>query len=266
MTEFVIGKLRVPYKLKRSPAAKHVRIEMTMDAMEVTAPAEAEPPVVEQALHRKRRWIVENHYDLALKYEQTHKIARFRTGAKLPYWGRLTKLTTLAADCEQPIVEYRNGLIVHHRAQSTPSEHDDLIEAALKAWLRQRLEAEAREAGKRYAKRLDVIMSALRIGQLKSSWGSCGERGAVSLDWHLVFAPKRVLHYVMAHELAHLVERNHSPQFWRTVRVAYGDFEREHDWLAQNEHLLGYKRIPIGGTGADLARYSVASRSSAALP
>lgn len=111
--------------------------------------------------------------------------------------------------------------------------------------MRDRLAQEARRFCNRYAERLSTNYAGLRIAPLSSRWGSCGENGIVTLDWHLVFAPKRVVEYVAAHELAHRVERNHGEAFWKTVRAAFGDYEHEHDWLARNEHLLGYKRIPL---------------------
>lgn len=245
MTEVVIGKLRVPYALKRSEQASRVHIEMTMDAMRVTAPASASSDDIKKALHKKRRWIVENHHKLAEKYAQTHKVARFRTGAKIPYWGRLARLRTEAADVPAPHVTYSNGFVVRHATQLTSESHDAVVEGALQNWLRERLRSEARLAAKRYADALEVSISALRVSELSTCWASCGEKGSVSVDWHLVFAPKRVLHYVIAHELSHLLERNHSPRFWRVVKSAFGDFEIEHEWLTNNEHLLGYRRIPV---------------------
>jgi predicted metal-dependent hydrolase len=246
MTEFVIGNLRVPYALKRSERANRVHIEMTMDAMRVTVPTDASNEAINGALYTKRRWIVENHYALAEKYAQTHKVASLRTGAKIPYWGRMAALQTEAADVELAEVRHRNnGILIRHRAQPTAEQHDALIETALRDWLRDRLRSEARQAIRRYAAALDVQTTSVRVGELTMRWGSCGEKGAVSLDWHLVFAPKRVVHYVIAHELAHLIERNHSTQFWLVVRKAFGEYQAEHDWLTKNEHLLGYQRIPI---------------------
>ena len=111
--------------------------------------------------------------------------------------------------------------------------------------MRARLADEAKRSARRYAQRLETQVSALRVMRLKSRWGSCGQGGVVTLDWHLVFGPKRVLEYVVAHELSHLVERNHDEAFWRTVRRIFGDYEQEHQWLTKNEHLLGYRRIPV---------------------
>lgn len=242
MNEFRLGKLDVPYSVRRSSTAKCVRIELTMDGMQVTAPADAKTQAIDEALYRKRRWIVENHVGLLQKHDCVHKIARFRTGAKVPYWGRLTRLITVQDSNVR--VEYRDGLLVSLPAQSSPQNHDDTVENALQDWMRARLTEEARRFSRRFGKRLECHATGLRVARLKSRWGSCSASGVVSLDWHLVFGPKRVLEYVVAHEMAHLVIRNHDKAFWRTVRGIFGDYDREHRWLTGNEHLLGYRRVP----------------------
>ena len=243
MNEFRLGKLAVPYLLRRSGSATRLHIELTMDGMRITAPADAEETSIQDALYRKRRWIVENHADLLEKHDRMHKIARFRTGAKVPYWGRLARLTAVHGDTIA--VKYQNGFHVSLPAQPSAKLHDDLVEAALQEWMRKRLVVEAGRSSRRYAERLGAHVTGLRIKRLKSRWGSCGANGIVSLDWHLVFGPKRVLEYVVAHELTHLIERNHGEGFWRALRSIFGDYEREHSWLTENEHLLGYKRIPV---------------------
>ncbi|WP_171134960.1 M48 family metallopeptidase [Ruegeria sp. HKCCD7221] len=243
MSEFKLGNLAVPYSLKRSSSVTRLHIELTMDGMRITAPSDAEETSIEEALYRKRRWIVENHADLREKYDRMHKIARFRTGAKVPYWGRLARLTT--SQGQDVAVNYQNGFHVSLPAQMSAQQHDDTVESALQHWMRARLTEEARRFVRRYAKRLETQATNLRISRLKTRWGSCGKNGVVTLDWHLVFGPKQVLEYVVAHELAHLVERNHDEAFWRTVRRIFGDYEKEHQWLTKNEHLLGYRRIPL---------------------
>ncbi len=246
MNEFRLGNLAVPYSLKRSGSATRLHIELTMDGMRVTAPTEADQASIDDALYRKRRWIVENHADLSEKHERMHKVARFRTGAKVPYWGRLTRLTTVYG--AGVAVRYQNGFHISLPAQTTAQQHDDTVESALQDWMRERLADEARRCARRYEKHLETHLAGLRVTRLKSRWGSCGTNGIVTLDWHLVFGPKRVLEYVVAHELAHLVERNHDDAFWRTLRGIFGDYEQEHLWLTKNEHLLGYRRIPVSNS------------------
>lgn len=243
MTVFKLGKLELPYELKRSESASRLHLTMTLDGLSVTAPENVDQAKIDETLHTKRRWIVENHASLREKYDQMHKIARFQTGAKVPYWGRLTRLTVGNADSSN--VSYSNGITIHLDGNTPIETRDDVAESQLREWMKQRLQEEAKAFAKRHAKSLDVSVTALRVGSLKSRWGSCGENGIISLDWHLVFGPKKVLSYVIAHELAHLVVRNHGDAFWRKVRSVFGDYQAEHDWLMKNEHLLGYQRIPL---------------------
>jgi predicted metal-dependent hydrolase len=243
MTEFKLGKLSIPYCLKRSEVATRLHIEMTLDGMSVTAPNSADAEEIDTALYRKRRWIVENHTDLQVKHESMHKIARFRTGAKVPYWGRLTRLETKRG--AEVAVSYSSGFLVELPEQDSAKQHDDIVENALRVWMRDRLVEDSKRFCRRYAARLETDFSGCRVSSLRTRWGSCGSSGVVSLDWHLVFGPKRVLEYVVAHELCHRVQRNHSDAFWRVLRSVFGDYEHEHEWLMRNEHMLGYKRIPV---------------------
>jgi predicted metal-dependent hydrolase len=68
----------------------------------------------------------------------------------------------------------------------------------------------------------------------KGRWGSCSHRGRLSFSWRLILAPEWVLDYVIAHEVAHLVEMNHGPRFWRLVERLYPDSLRPREWLRRN--------------------------------
>ena len=243
MNVFTLGKLEVPYDLRRSETASRLHLEMTLDGMLVTAPEAVDLAKIEKTLHSKRRWIVENHVKLREKYNQMHKIARFQTGAKVPYWGRLARL--VVNEDVTPSVEYLNGISIGLPSMCSFEVRDEAAEQLLREWLRVRLQEEARKHCRKFSRELGVQMPTIRIAALKSRWGSCGENGVVSLNWHLVFGPKRVLAYVIAHELTHLVVRNHGEDFWRKLRAVIGGCQHEHDWLMKNEHLLGYRRIPV---------------------
>ena len=249
MTELVIGQRHIPYRLVRSPAVKKLKLSMTMDEFCITAPAKVDDADIHQALKQKHKWIIENYAALQEKYTQTHKIARFRTGAKLPYWGRATKLRTQLADVGEPVVAYKNGFYVGHPNYPTSQVHDARIEAALHGYLRGRFATEAQSLARKYGKTLEVTPKSVRVTQMIKRWGSCTATGIVSLDWRLVYAPKRVAAYVVAHEMAHLRVNNHSRQFWNLLKQAYGTCQQEHDWLMAHEHLLGYKKIALSSSG-----------------
>ncbi|MGM7318425.1 M48 family metallopeptidase [Idiomarina sp. ST10R2A5] len=243
--EIVIGRRHIPYRLVKSAQANKLKLQMTMDEFQVTAPEQATLADVQLALKKKHKWIIENYAALQDLYEKTHKVARFRTGAKLPYWGRLAKLHTQLADVQSPVVSYKNGLYVSHPNYATSEEHDDKIEIAIHDFLKDRFSTETAKLVRKYSELLGITATSVRVKAMSKRWGSCTLAGCVSLDWRLVYAPKRVGAYVVAHELAHLKIHDHSDKFWNLLQRVYGDFKQEHKWLEKNEHLLGYKRINL---------------------
>ena len=78
---------------------------------------------------------------------------------------------------------------------------------------------------------LGVKVKRLSIRDQSSRWGSCTSAGSLSFSWRLILAPPYVLDYLAAHEVAHLVEMNHSARFWRVVARACGHVERAKTWL-----------------------------------
>jgi len=68
----------------------------------------------------------------------------------------------------------------------------------------------------------------------KSNWGSCSRKRNINISTRLLFAPDNVLEYVCIHELAHLLENNHSKKFWMLVEKAMPDYEEKERWLKEN--------------------------------
>jgi len=65
----------------------------------------------------------------------------------------------------------------------------------------------------------------------QSNWGSCSKQGNINLSTRLLFAPEDVIDYVCIHELAHLIEMNHSKNFWELVKKAMPDYKEKQKWL-----------------------------------
>ena len=65
-------------------------------------------------------------------------------------------------------------------------------------------------------------------------WGSCSEKGNINISTRLLFAPEDVLEYVCIHELAHLIEQNHSEKFWQLVKNAMPNYQEKRKWLKEN--------------------------------
>jgi predicted metal-dependent hydrolase len=103
-------------------------------------------------------------------------------------------------------------------------------------------------ASRRFAGELNVFVKRVAVRDQSSRWGSCSTTGVLSFSWRLVLAPPFVLEYLAAHEVAHLVEMNHSRRFWRLVERLCPDGERAKAWLDVH--------------GADLHRYGIPDRDA----
>lgn len=114
------------------------------------------------------------------------------------------------------------------------------VKALLKAAARDRLAA----ASDHYAAALGRSYSRLSIRDTRSRWGSCSSQGTLMYSWRLIMAPPRVLQYVAAHEVAHLVEMNHSSAFWAVVERLFPDYDDCRDWLRDNGDRL--HRVQFG--------------------
>jgi predicted metal-dependent hydrolase len=111
-------------------------------------------------------------------------------------------------------------------------------------YLKREAKRELEAVSRRYAAELGVKVVRVSVRDQASRWGSCSTTGVLSYSWRLILAPPFVLDYLAAHEVAHLVEMNHSRAFWRVVGRICPDMARAKDWLDAH--------------GADLHRYGVA--------
>jgi len=87
------------------------------------------------------------------------------------------------------------------------------------------------QASAHYAEQVDRPITRITLRDTRSRWGSCSHTGALSYSWRLIMAPPEVLDYVAAHEVAHLVEMNHSSAFWAQVARLRPSFKAERAWL-----------------------------------
>ncbi|WP_439153977.1 M48 family metallopeptidase [Yoonia sp.] len=111
---------------------------------------------------------------------------------------------------------------------------DDTVGARVKALLKTAARDRLAAASDHYAALLGRPYVRLSLRDTRSRWGSCSSHGTLMYSWRLIMAPPRVLHYVAAHEVAHLAEMNHAPAFWETVARLYPDYKICRDWLRQN--------------------------------
>ena len=123
----------------------------------------------------------------------------------------------------------------------------------LRDFLKREAKRDLEAASRRYADALSVKIKRIVVRDQTSRWGSCTADGTLSYSWRLILAPPHVLDYLAAHEVAHLIEMNHSARFWRVVTRICPDWERAKGWLTA--HGNGLHRYGDAGNLAETDPY-----------
>lgn len=234
MPTIQIGRAEIAYELRRSATAAERRITVTPGHVEVLALTTDGDDDITGFLDRKRQWLFNTVRDMERITADRHAVPRFMTGSKIPYRGRKMPLTVRRTDAERATVTYRNGFIVD-LPHWTGDDPDQLVASELKHWLKQRARRDVNEIAAAISKKHGLVPRSIRVADFANGWGSCGPEGNVLINWHLIFAPRRVLEYVVIHELAHLRVRSHGKAYWRFLSSIMPDFTRARDWLSNNE-------------------------------
>jgi predicted metal-dependent hydrolase len=169
---------------------------------------------------RSRPWI-----EKQLKSQEPKR--HFAHGTVIPLWGE--NFTIVAEGQTRGVVsvdEDAKTILVPGQPHHVARRLTDFLKA--------QAERELSEASSRYAAAMGLRFTRLTVRDQKSRWGSCSETGALSYSWRLILAPRQVLDYVAAHEVAHLKEMNHGPRFWRLVLTHCPHARFAKQWLKAN--------------------------------
>ena len=188
-------------------------ISVDASGLAVSAPMRAPWRDIEAFLHQKERWIVRKLDEWARLPRPA--ILRGQSGESLPLFGN--PVTLEVSTGHRAVRRDRARLLV-----SAPSPQR--VAKVLTGWLKmQALDALAPRAA-HFAAHLEVAPPRVGISNARTQWGVCTEDRAIRLSWRLVHLEPRLADYVVAHEVAHLVELNHSKRFWNLLAKLYPDW------------------------------------------
>lgn len=222
----------ISYSVKRSTRRKRLTITVERDrSVVVHAPMSATDEAIQQVVASKRRWIFEktNH---AQKYRRLpHPPGKeLVTGESALYLGRSYQVE-VAPSGGRAEVEFKDRFVI-------PAAHAHRRKGAVRDWYLSRAREQILPRVERHARELGVVFKRARIVDSRYRWGSCTVRDSVTLNWRLIKAPFFVIDYVIVHELAHLIEANHTQRFWNVVRARVPKVEQARAWLTENGQLL----------------------------
>lgn len=178
----------------------------------VKAPSRAKKTDVDDFIREKQDWIKSHVF---IQQETAKKREEFLSS-------RLEQLTFLGK--EYPVVWQKpygfDG--VRFTFPDLPFEQ---LKPSIIGFYRNTAKAYITERVDFYAKQMGVKPSAIKINSAKTRWGSCSAKGSLNFSWKLMLADKKIIDYVVVHELCHIKEMNHSHKFWAEVEKILPDYQ-----------------------------------------
>ena len=224
----------IPYRIRRSERARHARITVEPDKVEVVVPPRFPMREVEPFLEEKRPWI-ERTLRRMRASEAQQPPARLEDGGEVPYLGQRLPLRVRAEPGRvRPHVAHRGDVL--HVAVRAGDE--DTVRDALERWYRRRARDEVAPRLDDAVARAGTSYASLQIRGQRTRWASCSSSGAMSFNWRLLLAPAEILDYVVEHEVAHLQIADHSERFWRLLAQRCPDWRDHERWLRRHGHAL----------------------------
>jgi predicted metal-dependent hydrolase len=229
----------VAYELRRG-RRRTIGFVVGAEGLSVSAPRWVGLADIDEALQSKAGWILRKLHE---QHERTRRLEAsriaWREGASFPFLGepvivvidpRATGAVLHTADALPGVARLTLHVGLTHDAD--PAQIRDVVQSWLQRQARRVFEERCRE----FAPRLGVQMKRLSLSSATTRWGSASVDGSIRLHWRLVHFAMPTIDYVVAHELAHLREMNHSERFWEVVRSVVPEYEEVRGRL-KDEHL-----------------------------
>lgn len=222
-----VGQEVLPLVIKRHNSAKRIclRYNPTQHAISLTLPRRTRVSEGLNFLMLKSQWLINTLEEIPA---QKH----IKPGVVIPILGRRVRVKHDDTLRSPHKLEYELLRVAGDR---------EFFPRRVTEALKKIAEKEITRLAEKYAEKMNRRIRRISVRDTRSRWGSCSSTGNLSFSWRLIFAPKEVLHYVVAHEVAHLRHMNHSRAFWNTVESICPDYEPAKAWLRlHGKHLYRF--------------------------
>jgi predicted metal-dependent hydrolase len=215
--------MNITYSIKYS-ARKTISIIVERDrTVVVRAPLNTSEELIAKEIGKRKRLLLKK-----IEHNQKYpfpKIAKeFVSGETLLYLGKDYKLF-IVDDLKEEVV-FDNKFFIDKKNQKRAN-------TLIKKWYIKSAAEIIVPKAKELAKQLGVSFHNINIMDLKFRWGSCTPKNNIHFNWRIIKAPMIVIEYIIIHELTHLLEANHTPEFWNRVAVMQPNYQKAKNWLKE---------------------------------
>ena len=222
--------MKLDYNVIYSSRRKKLTITVERDqSVVVKAPAGTSQDKIAQLVESRKQWLYEK-INYSPKYQTLVPPGKeLVNGESLLFLGRNYPIKLV--DTVTQIQFLDNAFLV-------PNQQDNQPRDIFQSWYIQKAKENIPPRVDLYAQRLGVEYNQVKVINSKYRWGSCTPKNNLTFNWRLIKAPMFVIDYVVVHELAHLLEPNHTPRFWNIIKAQITNMEKAKQWLKDNGAIL----------------------------
>jgi predicted metal-dependent hydrolase len=223
----------VAYQLRRA-RRKSIGFQIDDRGLTVSAPRWVSLRDIEAAILEKERWI-RSRLEQWQQWRAKRRLpqVKFAEGGRLPFLGAELTLRLRADLRASELALGAHGEEL--RLALAQDAEEARVRDTVQVWLKEQAQRVLGERLQELAMRHGITYSAWALSSARSQWGACTADGRIRLNWRLIHYSLPVIDYVVAHELAHLKELNHGPQFWAQVARLLPGFEAARDHIRNED-------------------------------
>ncbi len=230
---FQYGKTTIHYELdyaERNQLAINVHPDTSVS---VEAPLGSDFAEIEKRIHKRAAWILRQQRNFR-RYSFEIPPRQYVSGESHRYLGRQYRLQVIVDDIPLEFVRMDRGIMTLFSNSKSPENVEKILHDFYRERARKIFEEQVAKWYPRFEK-YDIQYPKVVIRKMKSRWGSCTANGKITLNLKLIHVPKKLINYVIVHELSHLVEHNHAPAFYALMSKVMPDWETRREKLNEFE-------------------------------
>ncbi|QTA38883.1 M48 family metallopeptidase [Thermosipho ferrireducens] len=206
---------------------KSVALQITERAtLIVRAPRKMKNCEIFHIISRHKKWIEKKIEEVKTAIPAPKQ---FVEGEKFLYLGKFYPLKIVTG--QNVPLKFDNAFLL---SQNVLTDAKNIFSA----WYKYQAKKLIPERVEYYSQKHNFKYNKINITNAKKRWGSCSSKGNLNFSWYLIMAPIAVIDYVIIHELVHLIEKNHSKNFWKKVEQLMPDYKKYHLWLKEHKYML----------------------------
>ena len=228
-----IGNVSLEIQIKRTNRKRTISLQVKDNKLIINAPRTVSRKNLDEVIQRKQKWIKQR---AILNFEEQNlRNRKFIDNETFYFRGNEYRLSLIWGGKEEVKIVDGLLLVTFKDDRSIDSKN---VKSLIEDWYVRESTKILNTRTYEFAKKMKVRPTEITVKNYVSKWGSCTAKNKISYNWRIIMAPDCIVDYLIIHELCHIIEHNHSKNFWNYVGTYCEDFQKKRKWLRENGHML----------------------------